>query len=196
MTIKVAINGYGRIGRNVLRAIYEYNRRDEIQIIAVNDLGDSQTNAHLTRYDTAHGPFNAEVTVDGNDLVVNGDRIRVLAERDPSQLPWGEMGVDIVYECTGIFTTRDKAAMHLEAGAKNVLISAPGKEADLTVVYGVNHDKITADHKVISNASCTTNCLAPIVAALHDSVGIVSGLMNTVHAYTNDQNITDAYHSD
>lgn len=193
---RIAINGFGRIGRNVLRALYERNLQNELEIVAINDLGSPQINAHLLQYDTVHGRFSESVSSDAESITVGANKIKILAERNPAALPWGEMGVDIVYECTGIFTTRDKAGMHLEAGAKNVLISAPGKEADLTVVYGVNHDKITRDHKVLSNASCTTNCLAPIVAALHDSVGIISGLMNTVHAYTNDQNITDAYHSD
>ena len=196
MTIKVAINGYGRIGRNVMRAIYEYNRRDEIQIVAVNDLGDSQTNAHLTRYDTAHGPFQADVSVDGNDLVVNGDRVRVLAERDPAKLPWGEMGVDVVMECTGIFRTSDKASAHLDAGARKVLISAPGGKDMPTIVYGVNHDKLTADDRIVSNASCTTNCLAPVVKPLNDAIGLETGLMTTIHAYTNDQVLTDVFHKD
>ena len=196
MTIKVAINGYGRIGRNVMRAIYEYNRRDEIQIVAVNDLGDSQTNAHLTRYDTAHGPFQGEVLVDGNDLVVNGDRVRVLAERDPAKLPWGEMGVDVVMECTGIFRTSDKASAHLDAGARKVLISAPGGKDMPTIVYGVNHDKLTADDHIVSNASCTTNCLAPVVKPLNDAIGLETGLMTTIHAYTNDQVLTDVFHKD
>ena len=196
MTIKVAINGYGRIGRNVMRAIYEYNRRDEIQIVAVNDLGDSQTNAHLTRYDTAHGPFQGEVLVDGNDLVVNGDRVRVLAERDPAKLPWGEMGVDVVTECTGIFRTSDKASAHLDAGARKVLISAPGGKDMPTIVYGVNHDKLTADDHIVSNASCTTNCLAPVVKPLNDAIGLETGLMTTIHAYTNDQVLTDVFHKD
>ena len=196
MTIKVAINGYGRIGRNVMRAIYEYNRRDEIQIVAVNDLGDSQTNAHLTRYDTAHGPFQGEVSVDGNDLVVNGDRVRVLAERDPAKLPWGEMGVDVVMECTGIFRTSDKASAHLDAGARKVLISAPGGKDMPTIVYGVNHDKLTADDHIVSNASCTTNCLAPVVKPLNDAIGLETGLMTTIHAYTNDQVLTDVFHKD
>jgi len=197
MPVKVAINGYGRIGRNILRALYEGKRRGEIQIVAVNDLGDAKTNAHLTRYDTTHGPFPFPVTVDGDSLVVDGDRIKVCAERDPSKLPWGALGVDIVLECTGLFTTKDKAGMHLKAGAKKVIISAPGgKDVDATIVYGVNHHVLKASHTVISNASCTTNCLAPIAKVLHDTVGLVRGIMTTVHAYTNDQVLTDVYHSD
>ncbi len=196
MPIKVAINGYGRIGRNVLRAVYEYQRNDEIQIVALNDLGDTQTNAHLTRFDTAHGKFNADVEVDGDDLIVNGDRIRVLAQRDPSQLPWGEMGVDIVFECTGLFNSKEKASAHLQAGARKVLISAPAGKDLPTVVYGVNHDVIGADDNVVSNASCTTNCLAPLVKPLHETIGLESGLMTTIHAYTNDQVLTDVFHKD
>ena len=196
MPIKVAINGYGRIGRNVLRALYEYGRTDQIQIVAVNDLGDTETNAHLTRYDTAHGKFNADVQVDGNDLVVNGDRIRVLAERDPAKLPWGEMGVDVVMECTGFFASKDKSSAHLSAGARKVLISAPAGKDLPTVVYGVNHDIIKPDDHVVSNASCTTNCLAPVVKPLNDAIGIESGLMTTIHAYTNDQVLTDVFHKD
>ncbi|RPI61465.1 MAG: type I glyceraldehyde-3-phosphate dehydrogenase [Lysobacterales bacterium] len=197
MPVKVAINGYGRIGRNILRALYESNRTNEIQIVAVNDLGDAKTNAHLTRYDTAHGPFPLPVGVDGDSLVVGGDRIKVCAERDPSKLPWGQLGADIVLECTGLFTTKEKAGLHLKAGAKKVIISAPGgKDVDATIVYGVNHNTLKASHTVISNASCTTNCLAPLVKVLHDSVGIVRGIMTTIHAYTNDQVLTDVYHSD
>jgi glyceraldehyde 3-phosphate dehydrogenase len=197
MPVKVAINGYGRIGRNVLRALYEGKRRGEIQIVAVNDLGDAKTNAHLTRYDTAHGPFPFPVGVDGDSLVIDGDRIKVCAERDPSKLPWGALGVDIVLECTGLFTTKDKAGMHLKAGAKKVIISAPGgKDVDATIVYGVNHTVLKASHTVISNASCTTNCLAPIAKVLHETVGLVRGIMTTIHAYTNDQVLTDVYHSD
>ena len=197
MPVKVAINGYGRIGRNILRALYESKRTHEIQVVAINDLGDAKTNAHLTRYDTAHGPFPITVGVDGDQLVVGGDRIRVCAERDPSKLPWGELGVDIVLECTGLFTTKEKASLHLQAGAKKVIISAPGgKDVDATVVYGVNHDTLKASHTVISNASCTTNCLAPLAKVLHESIGIVRGIMTTVHAYTNDQVLTDVYHSD
>jgi glyceraldehyde 3-phosphate dehydrogenase len=197
MPVKVAINGYGRIGRNILRALYESKRTNEIQVVAVNDLGDAKTNAHLTKYDTAHGPFPLPVSVDGDSLVVGGDRIRVCAERDPSKLPWGQLGVDIVLECTGLFTTKEKAGMHLKAGAKKVIISAPGgKDVDATIVYGVNHKTLKSSHTVISNASCTTNCLAPLAKVLHDSVGIVRGIMTTIHAYTNDQVLTDVYHSD
>ena len=197
MAVKVAINGYGRIGRNVLRALYESKRTNEIQIVAVNDLGNAETNAHLTQYDTAHGKFPGEVGVEGGDLVVNGDRIRVCAERDPSKLPWGQLGVDIVLECTGLFTTKEKAGLHLKAGAKKVIISAPGgKDVDATVVYGVNHKVLKASHTVISNASCTTNCLAPLAKVLHETVGIERGIMTTIHAYTNDQVLTDVYHSD
>jgi len=197
MAIKVAINGYGRIGRNTLRALYEAKRTNEIQIVAVNDLGNAETNAHLTQYDTAHGKFPGDVSVDGGELVVNGDRIKVCAERDPSKLPWADLGIDVVLECTGLFTSKAKAGAHLAAGAKKVIISAPGdKDVDGTFVYGVNHDKITAAHQVISNASCTTNCLAPLAKVLHDKIGIVHGLMTTIHAYTNDQVLTDVYHSD
>jgi glyceraldehyde 3-phosphate dehydrogenase len=197
MPVKVAINGYGRIGRNILRALYESKRTNEIQIVAVNDLGDAKTNAHLTRFDTAHGPFPVQVGVDGDSLVVGGDRIKVCAERDPSKLPWGQLGVDIVLECTGLFTTKEKASAHLKAGAKKVIISAPGgKDVDATVVYGVNHKVLKASDTVISNASCTTNCLAPLAKVLHETVGIVRGIMTTVHAYTNDQVLTDVYHSD
>ena len=197
MAIKVGINGYGRIGRNVLRALYESKRNGEIQIVAINDLGNSQTNAHLTRHDTAHGRFPGEVAVDGDFMIVNGDRIRVLAERDPAKLPWGELGVDYVLECTGLFSSHEKASKHLAGGAKKVVISAPGSGAvDATVVYGVNHDVLKSDMKVISNASCTTNCLAPLVKPLHDQIGLVSGIMTTIHAYTNDQVLTDVYHED
>jgi glyceraldehyde 3-phosphate dehydrogenase len=197
MTIKVAINGYGRIGRNVLRALYEAKRNSEIQIVAINDLGDAETNAHLTQYDTAHGKFPGEVSVDGGDLIVNGDRIKVFAERDPSKLPWGAHGVDVVFECTGLFTTKAKAGAHIAGGAKKVIISAPGgSDVDGTFVFGVNHDQLKAAHEVISNASCTTNCLAPLAKVLHDAIGIEHGLMTTIHAYTNDQVLTDVYHSD
>jgi glyceraldehyde 3-phosphate dehydrogenase len=197
MAIRVAINGYGRIGRNILRALYESGRTGEIEIVAINDLGDANTNAHLTRYDTAHGPFPGEVSVDGDHMVVNGDRIRVFAERDPSKLPWGELGVDVVHESTGFFASKEKASAHLEAGARKVIISAPGgKDVDATIVYGVNHDVLKASDTVISNASCTTNCLAPLVKPLHDAIGVVNGLMTTIHAYTNDQVLTDVYHSD
>ncbi len=197
MTIKVAINGYGRIGRNVLRALYEAKRTNEIQIVAINDLGDAETNAHLTQYDTAHGRFPGEVSVEGGDLIVNGDRIKVFAERDPAKLPWGAHGVDVVFECTGLFTSKAKAAAHIAGGAKKVIISAPGgSDVDGTFVFGVNHDQLKASHEVISNASCTTNCLAPLAKVLHDVVGIEHGLMTTIHAYTNDQVLTDVYHSD
>jgi glyceraldehyde 3-phosphate dehydrogenase len=197
MTIKVGINGYGRIGRNVLRALYESGRTGEIQVVAINDLGDAATNAHLTRYDTAHGKFPGTVAVDGDSMVVNGDRIKVLAQRDPSKLPWGELGVDFVLECTGLFTSKAKAAAHIAGGARKIVISAPGgDDVDATVVYGVNHDVLRASHTVISNASCTTNCLAPVAKVLHEHIGILGGLMTTIHAYTNDQVLTDVYHSD
>jgi glyceraldehyde 3-phosphate dehydrogenase len=197
MAVKVGINGYGRIGRNILRALYEAGRTHEIQIVGINDLGDANTNAHLTRFDTAHGRFPGEVAVDGDSMVVNGDRIRVLKSRDPAALPWGELGVDVVLECTGLFTTKEKASAHLKGGAKKVVISAPGgKDVDATVVYGVNHDVLRSDMTVISNASCTTNCLAPLAKVLHDNIGLVHGIMTTVHAYTNDQVLTDVYHED
>ena len=197
MTIKVAINGFGRIGRNVLRAFYEGGRKNGLQFVAINDLGDAKTNAHLLKYDTAHGRFKSSVAVDGNHLTVDGDKIRVVAERDPSKLPWKELGVDVVLECTGLFTSKAKAGAHLAAGAKKVIISAPGdKDVDRTVVFGVNHQELKGSDTVISNASCTTNCLAPMVKALDDRIGVVSGLMCTVHSYTNDQVLTDVYHSD
>ena len=197
MTIKVGINGYGRIGRNMLRALYEGERRADIEIVAVNDLGDANTNAHLTRRDTAHGPFPGTVEVDGDSMVVNGDRIRVLAERDPAQLPWGDLGVDMVFESTGFFRSREAASKHIDGGAKKVIISAPGSgEMDATVVYGVNHDVLKKEHTIISNASCTTNCLAPLVKPLHESIGVEHGIMTTIHAYTNDQVLTDVFHSD
>lgn len=197
MAIKVAINGYGRIGRNILRAIYESGRTDEVQVVAVNDLGDSHTNAHLTQYDTAHGRFPGEVKVDGEHMVVNGDKILVLGERDPSKLPWGDLGVDVVLECTGVFANKDKAALHIEGGAKKVIISAPGGHGlDATIVFGVNHETLKATDTVISNASCTTNCLAPMVKPLNDKIGIDNGLMTTIHSYTNDQVLTDVYHTD
>ena len=196
MTIKVAINGYGRIGRNILRAKYE-SGNEEIEIVAINDLGDANTNAHLTRYDTAHGRFPGSVEARDDHIVVNGDRIAVFAERDPSRLPWGDLGIDVVHESTGFFTSKEKASRHLAAGARKVIISAPGgKDVDATIVYGVNHGILKSTDTVISNASCTTNCLAPLVKALNDSVGVVHGLMNTIHAYTNDQVLTDVYHSD
>jgi glyceraldehyde 3-phosphate dehydrogenase len=197
MTIKVAINGYGRIGRNVLRAHYEDGKKHDIAVVAINDLGSPETNAHLTRHDTAHGKFPGKVAVDGDSMVVDGDRIRVFAQRDPAQLPWGSLAVDVVLECTGLFTTKEKASAHLKGGARKVIISAPGgKDVDATVVYGVNHDRLKASDTVISNASCTTNCLAPLVKPLHDKIGVVNGLMTTVHAYTNDQVLTDVYHED
>ena len=197
MPIKVAINGYGRIGRNIVRALYESGRTNEIQIVAINDLGDSNTNAHLTQYDSVHGKFPFEVTVDGDFIVINGDRIRVFSERDPSKLPWADLGIDVVHECTGFFTSKAKASAHITAGAKKVIISAPGgDDVDGTIVFGVNHNTLKASDTVISNASCTTNCLAPIVKPLNDAIGIVSGLMTTIHSYTNDQVLTDVYHSD
>ena len=197
MAIKIGINGYGRIGRNIVRAIHELGRRDEFDVVALNDLGDAKTNAHLTRRDSAHGPFPGTVDVDGDDIIVNGDRIKVFAERDPAKLPWGELGVDVVYECTGLFRTREAAGKHIDGGAKKVIISAPGgADVDATIVYGVNHDILTADHKVISNASCTTNCLAPLVKPLNDKIGLKHGLMTTIHAYTNDQVLTDVFHKD
>jgi glyceraldehyde 3-phosphate dehydrogenase len=197
MAIKVGINGYGRIGRNILRALYEGKRNGEVQIVALNDLGDAKTNVHLTRYDTVHGKFQGEVKVDGDAMVVNGDRIKVLAERDPAKLPWGDLGVEYVLECTGLFTTKAKAGAHLKGGAKKVVISAPGGEdVDATVVYGVNHNVLRSGFTVISNASCTTNCLAPVAKVLHDKVGMAAGIMTTIHSYTNDQVLTDVYHSD
>ena len=197
MTIRVAINGYGRIGRNILRAHYEGGKKHDLAIVAINDLGSPETNAHLTRYDTAHGRFPGKVNVDGDAMVVDGDRIKVFAQRDPAQLPWSSLGVDVVLESTGLFTTKEKASAHLKGGAKKVIISAPGgKDVDATIVYGVNHGVLKASHTVISNASCTTNCLAPLVAPLHAKLGLVTGLMTTVHAYTNDQVLTDVYHED
>ena len=197
MTIRVAINGFGRIGRNILRAHYEGGAKHDIKIVAINDLGDAKTNAHLTRFDTAHGRFPGTVTVDGDAVVVNGDRIQVCAKRNPAELPWKALQVDVVLECTGFFTTKEKASAHIAAGAKKVIISAPGgKDVDATVVYGVNHGVLKASDTVISNASCTTNCLAPLVKPLHDKIGLVAGLMTTVHAYTNDQVLTDVYHED
>jgi glyceraldehyde 3-phosphate dehydrogenase len=197
MTIRVAINGYGRIGRNILRAHYEGGKKHPIEIVAINDLGDAKTNAHLTQYDTAHGKFPGTVSVDGDSIVVNGDRIKVLANRNPAELPWGELGIDVVLECTGFFTSKEKASSHLKGGAKKVIISAPGgKDVDATIVYGVNHTVLKASDTVISNASCTTNCLAPLVKPLHDKIGVETGLMTTIHAYTNDQVLTDVYHED
>jgi len=197
MSIRVAINGYGRIGRNILRAHYESNESHALEIVAINDLGSAETNAHLTRHDTVHGPFRGKVEVAGDSMIVNGDRIKVLAMRNPAELPWGSLGVDVVLECTGLFTSKEKAGAHLKGGAKKVIISAPGaKDVDATVVYGVNHDTLRASHTVISNASCTTNCLAPLAKVMHEKIGIVSGLMTTVHSYTNDQVLTDVYHED
>jgi glyceraldehyde 3-phosphate dehydrogenase len=197
MTIKVAINGYGRIGRNILRAHYEGGKKNDIQIVAINDLGNAESNAHLTRYDTAHGKFPGTVTVEGDNMIVNGDKIRVFAQRNPSDIPWGELGVDVVLECTGFFTTKEKASAHLKGGAKKVIISAPGgKDVDATVVFGVNQGVLKSTDTVISNASCTTNCLAPLVKPLNDTIGVLNGLMTTVHAYTNDQVLTDVMHED
>jgi glyceraldehyde 3-phosphate dehydrogenase len=196
MAVKVAINGYGRIGRNIMRALYEYGRTDEIKVVAINDLGDANTNAHLTQYDTAHHTFPGRVSVEDGDLVMNGDRIKCFAERDPSKLPWAELDVEVVLECTGFFLTREAAMGHITAGAKKVVLSAPGKGVDNTIVYGVNHDTLRASDQIVSNASCTTNCLAPLAKVLHESIGIEHGLMTTIHAYTNDQVLTDVYHSD
>ncbi|HVA54886.1 MAG TPA: type I glyceraldehyde-3-phosphate dehydrogenase, partial [Gammaproteobacteria bacterium] len=197
MAIKVGINGYGRIGRNILRALYESKRNNEIKIVAINDLGDAATNAHLTRHDTTHGKFPGTVTVEGDNLLVNGDKIRVFAERDPAKIAWGSVGADMVLECTGLFASKAKASAHIQGGAKKVIISAPGGEdVDATIVYGVNHKILKSTHTVISNASCTTNCLAPLAKVLHEKVGILSGIMNTVHAYTNDQVLTDVFHKD
>ena len=197
MTIKVAINGFGRIGRNIFRAVYESKREDQFQIVAVNDLGDASTNAHLLEYDTAHGKFNQAVTIEDDHFVVGKSRVRVLAERDPTQLPWSQLDVDVVMECTGLFASKEKSSAHLSAGAKKVIISAPGgKDVDATIVYGVNDSVLKASDRVISNASCTTNCLAPLIKPLHDHVGVLGGLMTTIHAYTNDQVLTDVYHTD
>ncbi|MEY3281482.1 MAG: glyceraldehyde-3-phosphate dehydrogenase [Pseudomonadota bacterium] len=197
MVQKIEINGYGRIGRNIVRAVYETNRTSEFKIVAINDLGDAKTNAHLTKYDTVHGKFPFDVSVDGDYIVINGDRIRVLAERNPANLPWKELEVDVVHECTGLFTTKEKASAHITAGAKKVIISAPGGEdVDATIVYGVNHELLKASDTVISNASCTTNCLAPLIKPLIDTIGVEHGLMTTIHSYTNDQVLTDVYHKD
>tara|TARA_R110002110_G_scaffold65206_3_gene179914 strand:- start:4995 stop:6005 length:1011 start_codon:yes stop_codon:yes gene_type:complete len=196
--MKIAINGYGRIGRNVLRALYESSRQNDMQIVAINDLGDSKINAHLTQYDTTHGKFPLDVTVgDDGCLIIDGQEIQMFSERNPANIPWGKLGVDIVLECTGVFASREKASAHLEAGAKKVLISAPaGTDVDATIVYGVNHQMLKANDRIVSNASCTTNCLAPLVKPLHEKLGIISGLMTTIHAYTNDQVLTDVYHTD
>ncbi|MEC8324950.1 MAG: type I glyceraldehyde-3-phosphate dehydrogenase, partial [Pseudomonadota bacterium] len=194
--IRVAINGYGRIGRNVLRALYESNREQEIKIVAINDLAPANVNAHLTQYDSVHGTFGKKVTLAENTLVIDNDEIALVQERDPANLPWADLAVDIVLECTGLFTSRDAAAKHIEAGAKRVIVSAPGTDMDATVVHGVNSDVLNADSIIISNASCTTNCLAPVAKALNDTIGIEQGSMTTIHAYTNDQNLSDVYHSD
>jgi glyceraldehyde 3-phosphate dehydrogenase len=197
MTIKIGINGYGRIGRNILRALFESGRTGELEIVAINDLGDARTNAHLTKYDTTHGKFPGNVSIEGDYMVINGKKIRVLAERDPAKLPWGELGVDVVHEATGLFTSKARASAHLKGGAKKVIISAPGgDDVDATIVYGVNHNVLRSSHTVISNASCTTNCLAPLVKVLHEHIGVLRGVMTTVHSYTNDQVLTDVYHSD
>ena len=196
MAVKIGINGYGRIGRNVLRALFEGKRTGELEIVAINDLGDAQMNAHLTQYDTAHGKFPGEVSAEGDHLVVDGHKIKVLSERDPSNLPWGDMGVEVVLECTGLFASEEKASAHLKGGAKKVLISAPAGSDVKTIVYGVNHETLTPEDKIVSNASCTTNCLAPLVKPLHDAFGIEYGLMNTIHSYTNDQVLSDVYHKD
>jgi len=196
MTIKVAINGFGRIGRNVLRALYESNHRESIQVVAINDLGSADINAHLLKYDSVHGHFNPEVTNTDSHLQVNNDSIAIFSERNPEKLPWNKLGVDVVYECTGIFNSRDKASMHITAGAQKVIISAPASDADATIVYGINHHILTKEHQIISNASCTTNCLAPIAKPINDALGIQQGLMTTIHSYTNDQKLSDVYHSD
>ena len=196
MTLRIAINGFGRIGRNVLRALYTQGYRQDLQIVAINDLGDSSINAHLLKYDTVHGTFDAEVAHDQESLTVNGDRIAVSAIRNPADLPWAAHKIDVVFECTGLFTDRDKAAAHISAGARKVIISAPAKGADATVVYGVNHDILRQSHQIISNASCTTNCLAPVAQVLHRELGIESGLMTTIHAYTSDQRLQDMPHKD
>ena len=195
MTIKIAINGYGRIGRNIVRAIFESNQQQAFDVVAINDLGDTEINAHLTQFDSVHGQFAGDVEVDGNELIINGDRLQVLSERDPAKLPWQELDVDVVLECTGIFRSKESASKHLQAGAKKVLISAPAKdEVDATIVFGVNHDVLKFTDTIVSNASCTTNCLAPLAKAMNDSVGILSGMMTTVHAYTNTQTLIDKYH--
>ncbi|MBX8541362.1 type I glyceraldehyde-3-phosphate dehydrogenase [Pseudomonas cichorii] len=196
MTIRIAINGFGRIGRNVLRALYTQGYRQDLQVVAINDLGNSEMNAHLLRFDTVHGPFSGTVECDSESLTVNGDRIAVSAIRNPAELPWKAQNIDVVFECTGLFTDREKATAHITAGAKKVIISAPAKGADATIVYGVNHDTLRQSHQIISSASCTTNCLAPVAQVLHRELGIESGLMTTIHAYTNDQNLIDVYHTD
>lgn len=196
MSIKVAINGFGRIGRNILRALFEGGYEDRIKIVAINDLGDAKINAHLTQFDTVHGRFNGDVAVEGNALVVNGHKINTYSERNPEDLPWADLDIDVVYECTGIFTSRESASAHIKAGAKKVIISAPASGVDATIVHGINHSILSSEHQIISNASCTTNCLAPIAQPLHEALGIENGLMTTIHAYTNDQNLSDVYHSD
>ena len=196
MTLRIAINGFGRIGRNVLRALYTQGYRQDLQVVAINDLGDSEMNAHLLRFDTVHGPFSGTVECDKESLTVNGDRIAVSAIRNPAELPWKSLNIDVVFECTGLFTSRDKASAHLTAGARKVIISAPASGADATIVYGVNHDTLRQSHQIISSASCTTYCLAPVAQVLHRELGIESGLMTTIHAYTNDQNLIDVYHTD
>jgi len=196
MTIRVAINGFGRIGRNILRAVYESGRNDEFRIVAINDLADAATNAHLTQYDTTHGKFPGTVAVDGGDLIVNGDRIKVFAERDPGKLPWAELDIDVVHECTGFFGSKEAAGAHITAGARKVILSAPGQNVDNTIVFGVNHDSLKPTDEIISNASCTTNCLAPLAKVMHEGVGIEKGLMTTIHAYTNDQVLNDVFHTD
>ena len=197
MSVKIAINGYGRIGRNILKALFESARTGELEILAINDLGDADSNAYLTKYDTTHGIFPFDVKVKGDALVIDGKEIKVFAERDPEKLPWGDLGVDVVLECTGFFRTRELAGKHLTAGAKKVVLSAPaGSEVDATIVYGVNHHTLSKDHQIISNASCTTNCLAPLVKPLHEKIGVESGIMTTIHAYTNDQVLNDVLHKD
>ena len=196
MTIRVAINGFGRIGRNILRALYEGNYREQIQVVAINDLGDAAINAHLLSYDSVHGRFAAEVSIDNNSLLVNDDVIKIYAERNPADLPWQALNIDVVYECTGLFTSSEKASAHLEAGARKVLISAPAKDVDATIVHGINHHLLNDQQSIVSNASCTTNCLAPVAKSLNDALGIESGLMTTIHAFTNDQKLSDVYHTD
>ncbi len=196
MTIRIAINGYGRIGRNIMRALYEGPHRAHLSIVAINDLGDASANALLTEYDSVHGHFRYPVTADESCMQIKSDTIQILKESDPGKLPWADLDIDIVFECTGRFTSRESAAIHLQQGAKKVLISAPGKDADATIVYGVNHQILTADHLIVSNASCTTNCLAPVIQVLHQHIGITQGMMTTIHAYTNDQQLSDVYKND
>lgn len=196
MSIRVAINGYGRIGRNILRAVYENGYRQDVEIVAINDLGDAKINAHLTRFDSVHGPFSGKVDVEDGAIIVNGDRILTLSEKNPAKLPWNDLKIDMVLECSGKFTSREKAQAHFDAGAKRVLISAPGTDVDATIVFGVNHTSLTPQHRLLSNASCTTNCLAPMAKVVHEKVGILHGMMTTIHAFTNDQVLIDTYHSD